>query len=187
MIKAIIFDYYGVLQQDEYVTWLNDHNIARTSELDNLARAYDHREITRDEHDQRLRNIVGFPVTYSDIYKATPPSASNDMIELVRKLHANYALGLLSNAAADLRPHLEKLHILDLFDEILISSELGIAKPQAGIYQLMLTSLQVAPHEAIYIDDNPAYVNAAHSLGIESIVFTSKKEILQELLRYGIS
>lgn len=65
-------------------------------------------------------------------------------------------LGLISNGSSQLQR--KKLEILDLekyFDEIIISGELGVDKPDLKPFEVMAERLNLKPSELIYVGDNP--------------------------------
>jgi putative hydrolase of the HAD superfamily len=100
-----------------------------------------------------------------------------DLIKLIRELRPRYKTGLLSNAWPDLRHAIEDLWgIADAFDEVVISAEVGMVKPDPGIYQLMLEQLGVDPAQGIFIDDFATNISAAKQLGMHTIHFTSATE-----------
>jgi epoxide hydrolase-like predicted phosphatase len=105
-----------------------------------------------------------------------------DLISLTRKSRPQLKTGLLSNAWPDLRHALEDLWgIADVFDNITISAEVGIAKPNPKIYQLMLDQLGVEPPQAVFIDDFIENIDAAEQLGLQTIHFSSSEETQSRL------
>ncbi len=72
----------------------------------------------------------------------------------VRTYHQTYQTGLLTNFSDRLRPMLESQWSVDgAFDEIIISCEIGMIKPSAGIYEHMLARMGCPASQAIFIDD----------------------------------
>jgi epoxide hydrolase-like predicted phosphatase len=104
-----------------------------------------------------------------------------DMLDLVRRLNGQYRLAVLSNAPPGLAKWMAQWQILDLFDEVICSGDVGLFKPDPAIFRLMLDRLGVAPHEAIFVDDRPEHVEAARSLGILGIQFTSAAVLVAAL------
>jgi epoxide hydrolase-like predicted phosphatase len=99
------------------------------------------------------------------------------MEAFLRSLRPHYRLTLLTNAWLDVRPVLTKKFPLGrLVDEIVISAEVGLAKPDPAIYRLTLAQLGVAPDEALFIDDKLRNVEAAKALGIRSIHFRDARK-----------
>jgi putative hydrolase of the HAD superfamily len=104
------------------------------------------------------------------------------LIAKTRALRPTRKTALLSNAWPDLRGALEKLWgIADIFDEIIISAEVGFAKPDPRIYQLTLERLVLKPEEVVFIDDFKHNIEAAEKMGLNTIHFTHTVEVLSEL------
>ncbi|NIS82689.1 MAG: HAD-IA family hydrolase, partial [Anaerolineales bacterium] len=105
-----------------------------------------------------------------------------ELIAFIRSLRPEFKTGLISNAWPDLRPAMEGLwHIADAFDEIVISAEVGMVKPDARIYHMALDRLEVKPEQAIFVDDFPENVAGAKNVGIHAILFLSTDQVLSEI------
>ena len=105
-----------------------------------------------------------------------------ELVETIRALHARYKTGLLSNALADLRQLInERWKIADAFDELLISAELGLMKPDERIYRLALERLGVEPQQAVFIDDFTRNIEAARKLNLNTIHFRNPAQAKAEL------
>ena len=77
-----------------------------------------------------------------------------DLIRYIRTRKTGIKMGLLSNGWLSTRGFLdERWHIADIFDDVIISAEVGLAKPDRRIYQLALDRLSVAAEQTIFIDD----------------------------------
>jgi glucose-1-phosphatase len=104
------------------------------------------------------------------------------LVDSIRALRPLYKTALLSNAWDNLRPALEQeWKIADAFDEVFISAEVGVAKPDPRIFELALSRLQVSPPEAVFVDDFLDNVTAARQLGIQAIHFRNSTQALGEL------
>ena len=95
-----------------------------------------------------------------------------ELIAFIRHLRElGCATALLSNAPVTLRPYLEELGIVDLFDAIVISAEEGIAKPARDIYHAVLDALDLPAEESMFTDDTQINVEAAERLGFHAHQF----------------
>ncbi|HEX8705838.1 MAG TPA: HAD family phosphatase [Myxococcaceae bacterium] len=94
---------------------------------------------------------------------------------------------LLSNTnalhVAFLRP---KLPLLQRFDAVLMSCEVGHVKPEPAFFQLALERAGCAPHEAAFFDDLPEFVEAANALGIRGHLFTDAPTFDAQLKALGL-
>jgi putative hydrolase of the HAD superfamily len=105
----------------------------------------------------------------------------------VEGLVGRVKLGLLSNTnvlhAAFLRP---KLPVLERFDQVLLSCEVGAVKPEPAFYQEALRRLGCAPEEVAFFDDLPEFVQAANALGIRGHLFTTAEAFDTQLKALGL-
>ena len=92
-------------------------------------------------------------------------------------------VGLLSNFSADLRAMLAQQDLLQRFDAVAISAEIGVMKPDAAAYRTVLAMLGMAAPTCVFIDDVPANVEAAQAVGIHGIVFQDNPSCLAALTR----
>lgn len=193
-IRAVIFDLGGVIVRTEDRT-------SRTQLADRLGLTYDQLsaivfdsksaylamagEITTAEHWENVRETLGisaeeFPQVPDDFWGGD--SVDEILVDFLRKLRPRYKTALLSNAWDDLRGMIcEVWKIDDAFDEMLISAEIGMLKPDPRIYQRMLTVLQVAPGEAVFLDDFLQNVEGAREAGIRAVQFKNRQQALQDL------
>jgi len=105
-----------------------------------------------------------------------------NLLDTIRSFRPNYRTGLLSNAWSDLRKYIENdWHISGVFDDIIISAEVGLAKPDQRIYQLAIDRLGVAAEEAIFIDDVSGNIEGARAAGLSAIKFQNPLQVHEDL------
>lgn len=95
-----------------------------------------------------------------------------DSLPVVRELRARGTrTALISNCSHSTRPIVDRLGLDEEFDEILLSFEVGIHKPDPGIYREALRRLGgIEPGRAVFVDDQPPYCDGAAVLGIETFL-----------------
>jgi putative hydrolase of the HAD superfamily len=107
--------------------------------------------------------------------------------EMLAGLHANYRLLLLSNTdAIHYGWIVEKYPIMRHFDHCVLSFELGLRKPEPGIYQEAIRQSQCAPAEIFFTDDIAENIAAARLAGIDAVQFQSLEQLEGELMSRGI-
>lgn len=90
---------------------------------------------------------------------------------LVRLRARGLRLGLISNWDLRLRPLLRALKLEPAFDAIVISAEVGFAKPSPAIYLHAAEILQVAPEQILHVGDDPrADYEAARQAGYRAVL-----------------
>ncbi|MDE2775914.1 MAG: HAD-IA family hydrolase [Chloroflexota bacterium] len=81
--------------------------------------------------------------------------------ETLRRLSLSYRLGIVTNGYSDSqRGRLQAAGLLHVFDPLLISEEVGVAKPDARIFELALTKLRLRPDEVLYVGDSISHDRA---------------------------
>ncbi|CAD5228027.1 unnamed protein product [Bursaphelenchus xylophilus] len=95
------------------------------------------------------------------------------ILNAVRCLQAQgYKVGLLTNNGYWSRQRERSMIIdeADQFDAVVESCRVGFRKPQPQIYKIMLDKLNVFPSESIMVDDSPLVLEAAHALGMGTVL-----------------
>ncbi|HYL84690.1 MAG TPA: HAD-IA family hydrolase [Candidatus Angelobacter sp.] len=104
-----------------------------------------------------------------------------------QKVSKGHRLAVLSNTDPLHVAHLEKTYDFFRFFPVRIySCRVGASKPSPLIYKEALQACKVRAPEAIYIDDVPAYAEAAEKLGIQGVVFKSPDQLQSELQSLGV-
>jgi epoxide hydrolase-like predicted phosphatase len=110
-----------------------------------------------------------------------------EVLDVVARLRQNgYMAAILSNCTAHTLEYIKKHRIDSYFDDMVLSYELGINKPDLRIYKLALKKLGITADEAIFIDDKVENTDDAEKIGIKSILFTSAEELVVELRKLGV-
>ena len=116
-----------------------------------------------------------------------------DGVALLRRLHvARVPLFGLTNWSSETYPHAVRSgDFLSLFRDILVSGEVGIAKPDPAIYRLMEARIGahmpgIAARELLFIDDSAANVAAARSLGWQAVHHVGAGETASALRDAGL-
>jgi len=106
------------------------------------------------------------------------------LMRAIRHLRPRRKTALLSNAWPNLRAWVEdNWKIADAFDEIVISAEEGVAKPDPEIYLRTLRRLGVPSPQAVMIDDLERNLESARALGLNTVHFESREACAAELGR----
>ncbi len=116
----------------------------------------------------------GFKEIWNNIFEEDP--AVNEIILYLKE--KGYPIFLLSNTNELHFAHImEKYPIINYLDEWILSFEVGAKKPAEKIYDAIFEKKTVERHEVIYIDDIPAYIEAAAACGIPGIIYREADDI----------
>jgi glucose-1-phosphatase len=197
IIRAVIFDFGGVLVRiidDRPRLKLAEELRVPLSRIDYLvffsetAQKASRGEITVAMHWEAVRKALGIQPADMPGFLEQYWSADDvnwELLDFIRQLRPRYKVGLLSNAWDDLHQTLhERWNIDGLFDELIISAEVKLVKPDPRIFHLTLKRLNVHAEEAVFIDDITENVEAARKEGLYAIQYHDTQKTLDELHHY---
>lgn len=99
-------------------------------------------------------------------------------------LRPRYRTAILTNAGSDFRATFAQAYELESFvDQLIISAEEGLAKPDPRLYHLALERLGVAAKETLFVDDIPENVAAAQEVGLHAFLHQESKKTIAWLER----
>lgn len=125
-----------------------------------------------DTEVERLNEIDGKSWTHPAIV----------MPEWAREIRtAGLRTAILSNMPLPVRQQLDRSGWLPEFDHRTFSCDVRMAKPGRGIYLHSLHGLEVAPTDALFLDDKSENIQTAEALGIHSILFTNPNDLAEKL------
>ncbi|HRF28373.1 MAG TPA: HAD-IA family hydrolase [Candidatus Saccharibacteria bacterium] len=188
-MKAIIFDCFGVLIGRGF--WnvyksLGGDLEADAEFIDEQLQKVDLGEISGHEFSELMANRLHMPVDmYLDTF-AKDEKPNEDVFDYIQhELKPHYKLALVSNATGDsVRKRIPE-DKMALFDEVFISGEVGILKPDPRLFKMALRALDVDANDAVFVDDHQEYIDGAVAVGLHTILFTSLEDFklkLQTLL-----
>lgn len=93
----------------------------------------------------------------------------DDSRSALNELRSMGAMGLLSDAMPSLKRVFENAGLTELFDEIVISCDIGATKPDGRMYEAILSKLELAPEVCIFCDDRIPNLEGARRAGIRAI------------------
>lgn len=104
------------------------------------------------------------------------------LVAFIRALRPAYKTGILSNAWSDGRWIIgEKFGLANAVDDIVISAEVGVAKPDGRIFELALARLDVRPEEVVFVDDFARNIAGAQALGLRTVHFKDAEQAMAEV------
>ena len=129
-------------------------------------------------------------VAYREHFGASLVGEIAGTVQILRELHAaEVPLFALTNWSADLFPvALDRFDFLDLFEDIIVSGEEGVAKPDPEIFEVLedRVSHRAGLDDCIFIDDSPVNVQAAAETGLDAVHFTGPEHLREDLIARGL-
>lgn len=184
MIKAIIFDCFGVLTVDlwkEFVSTLPEDQKQPARDINHT---YDAGFIDEKQFLDEIKELTGrHPGEVEDLSLSTREATKNEeLLNYIAGLKPHYKIGLLSNIASDwIRSSLLSAEEQKLFDQMILSFEVGMTKPDPRIFMLACERLRVGPHETVMVDDIETYCQAAQGEGLKAVVYRDFPQLKRDL------
>lgn len=199
MIEAVVFDVGRVLYQwrlAALVEKLTDDPAERDHILAEVITEEWHfqHDAGRPLAEMLPERIAAFPAAerfltaYAERFNETIPGPVPGSLEIVRELHeAGMPLYAITNFGAEFwsafRP---TAAVFDLFDDIVVSGEERLVKPDPAIFALAARRFGHAPGAMLFIDDNAANVAAARASGWDAHHFVDAPTLRAELVERGL-
>jgi len=181
-IRGLIFDYGGVIwdmRWDAARELEREHGLAEKAITETL---YGHeawrsiqvgagdREAWRDAAHRDLERLAGRELPRLHEHWRDRQHLIGPNLDLIRRLRPPYVTSVLSNADNTLVDRMKhEQGIFDLFDDVLCSADVGLAKPDPRVYELAARRLGLEPAECLFVDDLGSNVVAARDAGMHGI------------------
>ena len=189
MIKAILFDLGGVILNkriEEVLESMAGELEIEYRELLKIFKKYKFRQQTDKIFDKIFTDTIKKTFHLSqDIHKIWVDTYERMMdvntgsMAIVNKLKGHYKLGIISNISSSHAALNRARGLLDHFDPVILSSEVGVHKPQPEIFQIALDKLELKPEECLFVDDRIAYTKTPLEMGFQ-VMHLKKIDQLKE-------
>lgn len=185
MIKAIIFDCFGVLLADSLQVILDElamTNPRAAREAKDLVRLANTGIVSPEETRPKIAKYLGL-TTEQYVTKLRAGEVKNEqLMQYVEALRRDYKTAILSNIGAEsLQKRFTADELADHFDVIVASGEIGYAKPEPQAYETTASRLGVRLDECVFTDDREVFCSAATSVGMKAILYTDFVQFTKEL------
>jgi len=184
MIKAIIFDCFGVLCTDGWLP-LRDKYFGSDPQL--LEQATLLNKSVDAGHSTYREFIAGIAEMAHMSEKEARAQIENNVPDealfhfIKTELKPNYKIGMLSNAGDNWLDEIFLPEQVALFDATSLSYATGVIKPDLRAYQEVADKLGVATHECVFIDDQIRYCDGARDAGMKAVYYTGLESLKNEL------
>jgi len=199
MIEAILFDFDGVIRQwDESDLWTfeTEANIERGTVFAVAFSKELHAPLTRGEltwaqwKDETERILVeshgAFIRPIVKRFFAFEGRIDLDMVKLIKQLPKNLRLGILTNNHDRFEEYLQRVGVAELFDAVINTHRIGVAKPEKLAYQKAVSHLSVEPQNCLFIDDVEGNVDGGEAAGLKCHHFQNQTGLVEFLKKFDI-
>ncbi|HSX53485.1 MAG TPA: HAD-IA family hydrolase [Patescibacteria group bacterium] len=181
MIKAIIFDCFGVLTGDRWKEFVSTLPAEQKRPASELNRQLDSSEISNAVFLKEVSKLTNHSSEKISNFINAEMHKNTELLEYIASLKLKYKIGMLSNVSSNwIHSFLTKSE-LNLFDDIVLSFEVGMTKHDSRIFSLASERLGVQNSECAFTDDNDQYCQTAIQEGMKAIHYRDFIQMKQEL------
>lgn len=169
----------------EATRFLNEFDFAGWNRLQDAGRSFAEAvEVSEREHPEWTPHLR----SYAENYVRSLVGSHADTVEILEELAAGgRRLWALTNWPAETFVHArERFGFLALFEQVLVSGELGFAKPDPRAFAVLLQRAAMPPAQVFFVDDSPANVAAARACSIDAVLFTGAGALRADLADRGL-
>jgi putative hydrolase of the HAD superfamily len=197
-IRLIVSDFGGVICTFDYRIFCE--RLARRSAHsaddvyaaiygNDLQRKFEQGHLTGREYHRRVMRLFGVEIPYKEFFAMygnifTEIPATCD---LLRRLRTRYPLYLLSDTnEIHFGYVMQTVDVLRLFDQFIVSYEVGAMKPGPRIYQEVLRRSSLPAEACVFIDDRVGNVEGAKRVGMHAVHFRDADQCAADLAQLGV-
>ena len=188
MIKAVIFDFFGVLADHDAMSFRKAYlanDPKKDAEAQRLNDELGRGDLGYDDFIDGLAKLGGVSrekvLVYTEDYHP-----NQQLLGYIRdELKPRYKTGIISNAGQDWVLKILGEDNLKLFDNVILSYKVKMIKPDPEIYELSAKNLDLKTEECVFIDDILRYCEGAEQVGMNTVWyqdFSGFKSQLEKIL-----
>lgn len=184
MVRAIIFDCFGVLTTEGWLPFKQKH-FGHDRELEeqatDLSRRLNSGQLSYGGFIEEAAALADVPA--GEVRNAIDRNVPNEELfgYINSRLKETYKLAILSNAGGNKLRQLFTAEQLAAFDDAALSFETGYIKPDRRAYEHVAEMLDVSPKACVFIDDQERHCSGAKDAGMHAICYQNFAQMKQEL------
>ena len=183
MIKAVIFDCFGVLATEGWIPFRNAHfgnDPEKLRQANELMHVLDSAGMNYDEFIEVTARLAN--VSPAELQGSLEPNVPEEaLFAFIKSLKPQYKVAMLSNAGENQLNRIFTPEHLVLFDALALSCETGYVKPDVAAYQHVARVLGVTPGQCVFTDDQPHYLEGARQAGMQVVQFESADQCIRDI------
>lgn len=195
MIKAIVFDCFGVLIGDAYVAIKTDYpellaDPKRAAKWHDLSAKSGLGQITSQERQDAIVAMldeIGISGRTALDHAISDITRNTKLLATIKKLRKTHKTALLSNVGIGFWKRFSQEETAKYFDDVILSYQVNLVKPDPRIFHLAAQRLGVAPSECLFLDDDPKNTAAAQATDMQAITYDWGMDLQKPLKNLNIT
>jgi putative hydrolase of the HAD superfamily len=184
MLRAVLFDFGGVILTSPFEAFAAYEG--RVGLAPGTIRSINATNPDTNAWARLERSELGLDdVSGAEVLECLRGDVREEMVGAIERLRGRFAVALLTNNFLTGSPDWSSGGsfgaLVDLFDVIVESSRVGCRKPERRFYEIALEELEIAPSEAVFLDDLGINLKPAREMGMTTIKVVDPARALEEL------
>lgn len=204
MIEAVFWDFGGVITTSPFEAFNKferkhhlPQNFIRTINATdpdvNAWARFERNAITLEEFDREFEQetrLAGHPIRGIKVLELLGGDLRPEMVQALRRCQRNFRTACLTNTMKTGRGSNVQLtgkrtaefdKVMELFDHVIASSNLGVRKPDPRFYEMACEIVEVVPERVVFLDDLGVNLKPARAMGMTTIKVTDPRQAIKEL------
>lgn len=204
MIEAVFWDFGGVITTSPFEAFNKferkhhlPQNFIRTINATdpdvNAWARFERNDITLEKFDREFEQetrSAGHPIRGIKVLELLGGDLRPEMVQALRRCHQNFRTACLTNTMKIGRGSDEQLtgkratefeKVMELFDHVIASSDVGVRKPDTRFYEMACEIVEVAPGQVVFLDDLGINLKPARAMGMTTIKVADPRLAIEEL------
>ncbi len=183
MIKAIIFDCFGVFYADPVFEYMRRPSTPTSvaNALHGLDQQAAEGKINKSSFIHKAAGLLNITEEAADGQFFHPHDHNDELMDFIISIRSKYKTALLSNIGGDMMDEFfSQEDYKKLFDVVILSGNVGLTKPSPEIFKLACAKLGVPLESAVMVDDMPETIEIIKQLGMKGICYKEFTQFLQQ-------
>ena len=185
MIKAVMFDCFGVIRTDSLFGAYSSLGGDPEADFDFIVAATD--AVSKGTLETSVPTFAQRLGVSEEAWIRANEERSiidHEVLAYVKELRGRYKTALLTNIGkGGIKRFFDEGFLEEFFDVVVASAEIGYAKPEAQAYEITAERLGVRLDECVFIDDRQPYIDGAAAVGMQTLLFTGLPDLKVQLER----
>ncbi len=185
VIKAVVFDCFGVLVSDSLAHIVSDFGVSLEDieEIVGLVVAANNGSIKPDDYRKAIADKLGVSTEEYIERVKQEEQINTQLLDYIKILRTRYKTAILSNVSSleSLASRFGDGQLEQCFDLVIASGQIGHAKPEAQAYAITASKLGLMLSECVLIDDRIDYCDAAIGVGMQAIEYHNFEQMKRDL------
>lgn len=187
MIRAVIFDCFGVLMVDAFAAMtmpLRESDPQLFAQIMTLTEASIRGQVTPEDFRRQVAVFLGMDAKEFVRKEMSGEVKNEDVLNFAASLRPEFKTAMLSNiGTAGLQRRFVPGELEKYFDVVVASGDIGFAKPEPQAYETTAERLGVRAEECVMIDDRVEYCAGAEAVGMQTIRFETFAQLKRDLAK----